>query len=71
MGRSEGQRVRLAALEVVSSVAAAAAATAAGAFALPRLLAPAIDRSTFTHSQAPAPLPPDFAAFSLPLAVLS
>ena len=34
------------------------------------MLAPAIDLSAFTHSQAPAPLRPDFAAFLLPLAAL-
>ena len=52
------------------SIAAAAVAAAGCAIALPRLLAPAIDLSAFTHSQAPAPLPPGFAAFLLPLAAL-
>jgi len=70
MGLTEGQRVRLVALEVVPSIAASAAAAAACAIALPRLVAPAIDLSVFTHSPAPVPLRPDFASFLLPLAVL-
>jgi hypothetical protein len=56
MGLTEGQRVRLVALEVVPSIAASAAAAAACAIALPRLLAPAIDLSVFTQSQAATPL---------------
>jgi putative ABC transport system permease protein len=70
MGLTEGQRVRLVALEVVPSIAASAAAAAACAVALPRLLAPAIDLSVFTQSQAATPLRPDFASFLLPLAAL-
>ena len=70
MGLTEGQRVRLVALEVVPSIAAAAAAAAACAIALPRLVAPAIDLSVFTQSQAATPLRPDFASFLLPLAAL-
>jgi putative ABC transport system permease protein len=70
MGLTERQRVRLVALEVVPSIAAAAVAAAACAIALPRLVAPAIDLSVFTHSAAPVPLRPDFASFLLPLAVL-
>jgi hypothetical protein len=70
MGLTEGQRVRLVALEVVPSIAAAAAAAAASVVALPRLVAPSIDLSVFTASQAPVPLRPDFAAFLLPLAAL-
>ncbi len=70
MGLTEGQRVRLVALEVVPSIAASAVAAAACAFALPRLVAPAIDLSVFTQSQAPAPLRPDVASFLLPLAAL-
>jgi hypothetical protein len=70
MGLTEGQRVRLVALEVVPSIAASAAAAAACAIALPRLVAPAIDLSVFTQSQAPVPLRADFVSFMLPLAVL-
>jgi hypothetical protein len=70
MGLTEGQRVRLVAVEVIPSIAAAAVAAAACAIALPRLVAPAIDLSVFTHSPAPVPLRPDFASFLLPLAVL-
>jgi putative ABC transport system permease protein len=70
MGLTEGQRVRLVAIEVIPSVAAAAIAAAACAIALPRLLAPAVNLSVFTQSQAPAPLRPDFAAFLLPLGAL-
>jgi hypothetical protein len=65
MGLSEGQRVRLVALEVVPSIVASAAA-AACAVALPRLVAPAIDLSVFTQSQAATPLRADFASFLLP-----
>jgi putative ABC transport system permease protein len=70
MGLTEGQRVRLVAVEVIPSIAASAVAAAACALALPRLVAPAIDLSVFTHSQAPVPLRPDLASFVLPLAVL-
>jgi len=70
MGLTEGQRVRLVALEVVPAIAASAVAAAVSVVALPRLVAPAIDLSVFTASQAPAPLRPDFAAFLLPLAAL-
>jgi putative ABC transport system permease protein len=70
MGLTEGQRVRLVALEVVPSIAASAVAAAACAVALPRLVAPAIDLSVFTQSAAPTPLRPDFASFMLPLAAL-
>jgi putative ABC transport system permease protein len=70
MGLTEGQRVRLVALEVVPSIAASAVAAAACAIALPRLVAPAVDLSAFTQSQATAPLRPDFASFMLPLAAL-
>ncbi len=70
MGLTEGQRVRLVALEVVPSIAASAVAAAACAIALPRLVAPAIDLSVFTQSQTPTPLRPDFASFMLPLAAL-
>ena len=70
MGLTEGQRVRLVAVEVIPSIAAAAVAAAACAIALPWLVAPAIDLSVFTHSAAPVPLRPDFASFTLLLAVL-
>jgi hypothetical protein len=70
MGLTEGQRVRLVAVGVIPSIAASAVAAAACAITLPRLVAPAIDLSVFTHSQAPVPLRPDFASFVLPLAVL-
>jgi putative ABC transport system permease protein len=70
MGLTEGQRVRLVAVEVIPSIAASAVAAAACALALPPLLAPAIDLSVFTQSQALVPLRPDFAAFMLPLAGL-
>ena len=48
MGLTEGQRVRLVALEVLPSIAASAVAAVACAIALPRLVAPAIDLSVFT-----------------------
>jgi putative ABC transport system permease protein len=70
MGLTEGQRVRLVAVEVIPSIDASAVAAAACAIALPPLLAPAIDLSVFTQSQASVPLRPDFAAFMLPLAGL-
>ena len=70
MGLTEGQRIRLVALEVVPAIAASAVAAAVSVIALPRLVAPAIDLSVFTASQAPVPLRPDFAAFLLPLAAL-
>jgi hypothetical protein len=70
MGLTEGQRVRLVAVEVIPSIAAAAVAAAGCAIVLPRLVAPAIDLSVFTHSAAPVPLRPDFASLVLPLAVL-
>ena len=70
MGLTEGQRARLVALEVLPSIAASAMAAAACASALPRLMAPAIDLSVFTHTQAPVPLASDLASFVLPLAML-
>jgi len=70
MGLTEGQRVRLAAVEVIPPIAASAVAAAACALALPRLVAPALDLSVFTHSSAPVPLRPNLASFILPLAVL-
>jgi hypothetical protein len=47
MGLAEGQRVRLAVLEVLPAIAAAAVAAIACAIALPRLVAPAINLSAF------------------------
>jgi putative ABC transport system permease protein len=70
MGLSEGQRVRLVALEVVPPIIASAVAAAGCAFALPRLLSPAVNLSEFTRTQAPVPLGTDFAAFLLPLGAL-
>ena len=70
MGLAEGQRVRLVALEVVPSIIASAAAAIACAIALPTLLAPQINLTVFTQSQAPVPLRPDLASFTLPLAAL-
>jgi putative ABC transport system permease protein len=70
MGLTEGQRIRLVALEVIPSIIASAAAAAACCIALPRLVAPAIDLSVFTQSQAPVQLRPDFASYLLPLAAL-
>jgi hypothetical protein len=70
MGLAEGQRVRLAVLEALPAIAAAAVAAVACAIALPRLVAPAIDLSAFTQSQAPMPLRPDLASFLFPLAGL-
>jgi hypothetical protein len=70
MGLTEGQRARLAAFEVLPAIAASTVAALACALALPSLVAPAIDLSVFTHSQAPVPLRPDFASFVLPLAGL-
>jgi putative ABC transport system permease protein len=70
MGLSEGQRVRLVALEVVPPIIASAAAAAGCALVLPRLLSPAVNLSEFTRTQAPVPLGTDFAAFLLPLAAL-
>jgi putative ABC transport system permease protein len=70
MGLAEGQRVRLVMLEVLPAIAAAAVAAVACAIALPRLVAPAIDLSAFTQSQAPVPLGADFRSFLLPLAGL-
>jgi putative ABC transport system permease protein len=70
MGLTEGQRVRLVAVEVVPAILASAVAAAACAAALPSLVSPVIDLSVFTRSAAPVPLRPDLAAFLLPLAVL-
>ncbi len=70
MGLDERQRIRLSVLEVLPAIAASAAAAAACAIALPRLVAPAINLSAFTQSQATVPLRPDFASFLLPLAGL-
>ena len=58
------------ALEVIPSIIASAVAAAACCIALPRLVAPAIDLSVFTQSQAPVQLRPDFASYMVPLAAL-
>jgi putative ABC transport system permease protein len=68
MGLADGQRVLLAAFEVLPAVAASAVAAVACAIALPRIVAPAINLTVFTQSQAPVPLRPDAASFVLPLA---
>lgn len=70
MGLDERQRVRLSVLEVFPAIAASTVAAVACAIALPRLVAPAINLSAFTQSQATVPLRPDFASFLLPLAGL-
>jgi putative ABC transport system permease protein len=70
MGLTGGQRARLAALEVLPAIAATAAAGAACAFVLPRLLAPAVDLTGLTHAPGPAALRPDVTALALPLAAL-
>lgn len=70
MGLDERQRVRLSVLEAFPAIAASAVAAVACAIALPRLVAPAINLSAFTQSQASVPLRPDFASFLLPLAGL-
>jgi putative ABC transport system permease protein len=70
MGLDERQRVRLSVLETLPAIAASAVAAVACAIALPRLVAPAINLSAFTQSQATVPLRPDFASFLLPLAGL-
>jgi putative ABC transport system permease protein len=70
MGLDERQRVRLSVLEALPAIIASAVAAVACAIALPRLVAPAINLSAFTQSQATVPLRPDFASFLLPLAGL-
>ena len=70
MGLDERQCVRLSVLEAFPAIAASAVAAVACAIALPRLVAPAINLSAFTESQASVPLRPDFASFLLPLAGL-
>ena len=70
MGLTEGQRIRLVAIEVIPSIVASAVAATVCAITLPRLVAQAIDLSVFTQSQAPVPLRADFTSFMLPLAAL-
>jgi putative ABC transport system permease protein len=70
MGLAARQRVLLSALEVLPALAGSALAAVACALALPRIVAPALDLSALTRSQAPVPLSPDFASFTLPLAGL-
>jgi hypothetical protein len=62
--------LRLTVIEVLPAVAASAVAAAVCAVVLPPLVAPAVDLSVFTGSQAPVPLRPDYASFALPLAGL-
>jgi putative ABC transport system permease protein len=70
MGLAARQRPLLAAFELVPAITASAVAAIACAITLPRLVAPAINLSAFTQSQAPVPLRPDPASFLLPLAGL-
>jgi putative ABC transport system permease protein len=70
MGLAEGQRALLAAFELLPAIAAAAVAAIVCAVALPKVVAPAVNLSVFTQSQAPVPLRPDLASFLLPLAGL-
>jgi putative ABC transport system permease protein len=70
MGLADGQRLRLTVIEVLPAVAASAVAAAVCAVVLPPLVAPAVDLSVFTGSQAPVPLRPDYMSFALPLAGL-
>jgi len=70
MGLGERQRARVVVLEVLPVVVAAAVAALACALVLPRVVAPAIDLSVFTGSQAAVALTPDVASIALPLAGL-
>ena len=70
MGLAARQRPLLAAFELIPAITASAVAAIACAITLPRLVAPAINLSAFTQSQAPVPLRPDLASFLLPLAGL-
>jgi putative ABC transport system permease protein len=70
MGLGEGQRARVVVLEVLPAVLAAAVAAGACAYALPRVVAPAINLSVFTGSTASVSLSPDLASLALPLAGL-
>ena len=70
MGLAARQRPLLAAFELVPAITASAVAAIACAITLPRLVAPAINLSAFTQSQAPVPLRPDPASFLFPLAGL-
>jgi putative ABC transport system permease protein len=70
MGLGEGQRARVLVLEVLPAVLAAAVAAGACAYALPRVVAPAIDLSVFTGSTASVALVPDLISFAFPLAGL-
>jgi putative ABC transport system permease protein len=71
MGLAGRQRLRLALLEVLPALLAAAVAAVGCALALPRLLAPALDLSVFTGSGAPVPVRPDVMSLALPLASLA
>jgi putative ABC transport system permease protein len=67
MGLGGRQRTRLVLTEVLPVVLAAAVAAIVSAAILPRLVAPAIDLSVFTGSDASVPLVPDAASLVLPL----
>jgi putative ABC transport system permease protein len=71
MGLTHRQRVRLALLEVLPALLAAAVAATGCAIALPGLLAPVLDLSVFTGSGTPVRVLPDFNSFALPLAGLA
>jgi putative ABC transport system permease protein len=68
MGLADRQRVLLAVFEVLPAVAASAVAAIACAVVLPRIVAPAINLTVFTQSQAAVPLRPDLTSFVAPLA---
>jgi len=70
MGLGDGQRARVAALELLPAVVAAALAAWACAIALPPVVGPAINLTAFTGSSAAVALRPDAAAVALPLAGL-
>lgn len=71
MGLATRQRVRLALLEVMPALLAAAVAATGCAIALPGLLAPVLDLSVFTGSGTPVRAAPDVSSFALPLAGLA
>jgi putative ABC transport system permease protein len=71
MGLATRRRARLALLEVLPALLAAAVAATGCAIALPPLLAPVLDLSAFTGSGTPVRVLPDFNSFALPLAGLA
>lgn len=71
MGLTERQRIGLIAVELMPTLLGAAVAAVACSFALPPLLAPALNLSVFTSGAASSvPLRPDILSFALPLAAL-